>query len=152
MSIQLKVTINGTAEAIWKVITDIDNAAETISGINKIEVLDRPDSGVVGLKWKEERTMFGKQATETMWIIEAVENVSYTTRAESHGCVFITSFTIEKTGEGCSLAMNHQTKPQKLMAKIMSPIMGLFFKGAIKKVILQDLNDIKKKVESTTED
>ena len=148
---ELKVTINGTAEAIWKVITDIDNAAETITGINKIEILERPDSGLIGLKWKEDRTMLGKQATETMWIIEAVENVSYTTRAKSHGCVFITSFTIEKTGEGCSLTMNHQTKPQKLMAKIMSPIMGLIFKGMIKKVILQDLEDIKKKVESANQ-
>ncbi len=68
MKLKVEITINGTKEQIWKVITDIEGSVETISAIEKIEILEQPESGVLGLKWEETRTMFGKSATEVMWI------------------------------------------------------------------------------------
>ena len=150
MKLEVEVPIKASAENIWKVITDIENAAETISGINEVEILERPESGLIGLKWKETRTMFGKQATEVMWITNVSEYEFYKTKAESHGCLYLSTLRIFKTDDGCILQMGFQSKPQKLMAKIMAPIMGLFFKGMLRKVILQDLEDIKKKVEGGT--
>jgi carbon monoxide dehydrogenase subunit G len=51
MIVEAQVTISGPKAAIWAAITDIENAAETVSGIEKIEVLEKPASGLVGLKW-----------------------------------------------------------------------------------------------------
>ena len=87
MIVEVQVTINGSKEAILAVITNIENASETISGIEKVEVLERPENGLVGLKWRETRTLFGKTATEEMWITDAAENEFYQTRAESHGFI-----------------------------------------------------------------
>lgn len=42
-------------------------------------------SGLVGLKWRETRMLFGKEATAEKWITDAVENECYKTRAESDG-------------------------------------------------------------------
>jgi len=101
----------------------------------------------VGLQWRETRTVFGKTATEEMRITDAADNDFYTTRAESHGCVYITTMRVSANNEGCTLTMSHQIKPQTFIAKLLSFPMGLVFKGTIRKVIQQDLNDIKAAVE-----
>jgi len=82
MKLSAKTAINAPKEAIWGVITDIENATKNLNGVEKVEILEQPSDGLVGLKWIETRTIFGKTATETMWITEAVENKFYQTRAE----------------------------------------------------------------------
>lgn len=42
MIVEVQVTINGSKAAIWPAITNIENASETISGIEKIEVPGPP--------------------------------------------------------------------------------------------------------------
>ena len=45
MLVEAQVTINGSRSAVWTVITDIENASEIMTGIEKIEVLERPANG-----------------------------------------------------------------------------------------------------------
>ena len=87
MIIKAQLTINGSKAAIWSAITNIENASEIISGIENIEVLEKPAAGIVGLKWRETRMYFGKPATVEKLITDAVENEFYQTRAESDGFV-----------------------------------------------------------------
>src|SRR5437762_7079456 len=91
MLVEVQVTINGSKAAIWAAITDIANASETIRGIEKIEVLEKPANGLVGLKWRETRMLFGKPATVEKWITDAAENEFYKTRAEDGGFVFLSN-------------------------------------------------------------
>ena len=97
MLVEAQVTINGSKAAIWAAITDIENAAETISGIEKIEVLEKPANGLVGLRWRETRMLFGKPATAEKWITDAAENEFYQTRADSDGFVFLTTIRISES-------------------------------------------------------
>lgn len=147
MIVEAQVTINGSRAAIWAAITNIENASEIISGILKIEVLEKPANGLVGLKWRETRTLFGKSATADKWITDAVENEFYKTRAEDGGFVFLSTMSISESGGGMKLSSSHDSQPQGIVAKLMSIPMGLFFKGVAKKALLQDLNDIKSAVE-----
>jgi hypothetical protein len=151
MIVRAQVTINGSKAAIWAAITDIARAAEIISGIEKVEVLERPPSGLVGLRWRETRMLFGEPATAEKWITDAAPNEFYKTRAEDGGFVFLTTMRISDNGRsehggGVTLASSHETRPQGIVARIKSLPMFLF-KGVIKKAILQDLNDIKVAVE-----
>ncbi len=77
MIVEAQVTINGSKTAIWAAIPNIENASETISGIENIEVLEKPANGLVGLKWRETRTLFSKTATAEKWITDAAENEFY---------------------------------------------------------------------------
>ncbi len=148
MNIQEQISINASKEQIWEVIIDIDRAAERISGIEEIEVLERPNQGIIGLKWKETRTMFGKTATEIMWITEAEENAYYQTRAENHGAIYTSRLAITEASEGTSLlTMSFGAETPGLLAKIMSATLGQLFKGATVKAIRKDLEDIKANVE-----
>ncbi len=146
MIVSAAVTINGPKAAVWTAMTNIANAAEIISGIEKIEVVDKPANVLVGLRWRETRMLFGKPATVEKWITEAKENGFYKTRAEDSGFVFLTTNRISEGSGGVTLTSAHETKPQGFVASLKSLPM-VFFKGMIKKTILQDLNDIKKAVE-----
>jgi hypothetical protein len=147
MIVEAQVTINGSKAAIWAAITNIENASGTISGINNIEVLEKPADGLVGLKWRETRTLFGKPATADKWITEAAENEFYKTKAESDGFVFLCTKRISENSGVITLAESHESKPQGFVAKFMSIPMLFLFKGVVKKAVLQDLNDIKAAVE-----
>jgi hypothetical protein len=147
MIVEAQVTVNGSKAAIWAEITNIENASEIISGIEGIEVLEKPANGLVGLRWRETRILFGKPATVEKWITDAVENEFYKTRAESDGFVFLTTFSISESPGGITLTSSHVSEPQGIVARLMSIPMRLFFKGVAKKAILQDLNDIKSAVE-----
>jgi hypothetical protein len=145
--VEAQVTINGSKAAIWAAITNIENASETISGILNTEVLKKPANGLVGLRWRETRMLFGKPATAEKWITDAAENEFYTTRAEDNGFVFLSTIRISESSGGITLISSHDSKPQSIVASLMSIPMGLLFKGVAKKAILQDLNDIKSAVE-----
>jgi hypothetical protein len=147
MIVEAHVTINGSRPAIWAAITNIENASKTISGIENIEVLEKPANGIVGLKWRETRTLFGKPATAEKWITDAAENEFFKTRAESDGFVFLSTTSISQGGGGITLTSSHDSRPQSIVARLMSIPMGLLFKGVARKALLQDLNDIKAAVE-----
>ena len=146
MIVEAHVTINASKAAVWAATTDIANLAQLLSGVEKIEVVHKPATGLLGLRWRETRILFGKPATVEKWITEAKENEYYTTRAEDSGFVFITTNRISGSDGSVTLTGIHETQPQGFAAKLKALPM-VFFKGVIKKAILQDLNDIKAAVE-----
>jgi uncharacterized protein YndB with AHSA1/START domain len=146
MIVEVQVTIKGSRTAVWNAITNIENAAEFISGIEKIEVVEKPATGLVGFKWRETRMYFGKPATVEIWITDAVENEYYKTRAESDEYLFLSTMNISESSNGITLTSTHDYKPQSSVAKLKSISMFLF-RGMIKKILQQDLNDIKSAVE-----
>lgn len=146
MIVEASITINASKEAVWAATTDVARFAQVLSGVERIEIIERPAIGIVGLKWKETRMLFGKEATVEKWITETKENEFYTTRAEQDGFVFITTNRLSGNDDSVVLTGIHETQPQGLAAKLKSLPM-IFFKGVIKKAILQDLKDIKVAVE-----
>ena len=146
MSISASTVIHTSQDNIWKIVTDIENAEKNISAISKINILEKPESGLVGLKWEETRIMFGKEATETMWITEAKDNEWYETMAHNCGCIYKSRVQLESLSEGVKLTMTFQSTPQTFMAKLMSPL-GILFSGMIRKAFEQDLRELKEKLE-----
>lgn len=145
-SITVNIDINETKEKVWSVITDIKNSVNNISGIKKIDILEE-GSPFKGLKWKETREMFGKEATEIMWIHDCQEYKYYHVRAESHGSKYYTNFyLLEHTGI-TKLTMEFSAEILSPIAKILNFIIGWMFKKATIQALKKDLEDIKKAVE-----
>lgn len=143
MEIKTQTLINASKEKVWQVISNIENAKDNISAIQNIEVLEKPENGLIGLKWVETRIMFGKSATETMWITHAEENQYYQTRAESHGAIYISKLSLEEKENQTELTMSFKGEAQTTGAKIMSAVMGWMVKGSMVKAVKKDLEDIK---------
>ena len=146
MKAYAEINVKAPKEAIWSVICDIEHCDHNISGIQKVEVLEQPDSGVVGLKWRETRTMFGKEATEVMWITEAEEYSYYKTRAESHGSIYISRMGIIEQGDHCVLSMGFEGVALTFGAKIGNAIFSKMMAKSTEKALFVDLEDIKKVV------
>jgi hypothetical protein len=148
MTVEAQVTINGTLESVWAVMADIENSAQILTGVEKIEILERPPHGIRGLKWRETRMLFGKPATVEKVIIAGAESEFFSTESKEGGFVFSTTSLIREREDGILLRSTHQTIPQDFISTLKALPM-IFFKGMIQKAILQDLNDIKAAVEQT---
>ena len=148
MELSVFVEIEKPLEDVWKAIIDFKNCSNFIEGIVKLEIIDEPKDTLIGFKWKETRVMFGKEATETMWITDYVENEYYQTRAESHGSIYISRLSIERVEKHTKLTMSFSAEAQTYFVKIFSLCMGFVIKGSMKKALVKDLNDIKTHVES----
>lgn len=148
MEARASLKINASKEAVWAVICDIENADKNISGINKVEILDQPKDGIVGLKWRETRTMFGKEATEVMWVTDAETNKYYRTRAESHGAIYISTMSIEDRGDTSIISMGFEGEAVTFGAKVGNFIFGKMMLKSTEKALMVDLEDIKKVVEA----
>ena len=147
MKFTVSESIDASAEKVWSFISDIENCAGFISGIEKVEVIEKPDTGLLGFKWKETRTLFGKTAEETMWITDVQDGQSYQARAENHGAIYISKLSVQESDGQSILTMHFDGTPVSFGAKIMSALMGWMFKGATAKAMRQDLIDIKKVAE-----
>lgn len=147
MIVTLEIAINRSRDSVWNAITDIEKCESMISSIKKINILDKPSDSLVGLRWEETREMFGKKATETMWVTESVVNEYYCTRAESHGSVYVTRLSLTESGSGTLLTIAFSGIAQTNIAKILSFLMGPLIRMSIKNALMKDLEDIKGFVE-----
>lgn len=146
MKVGAHITISGSKADVWKTITNIKSFEKIISSVEKIELLNEPANGLADLKWRETRMYFGKPAAIDKRIVEAVENEFYKTRAEMNGFIFLTTMTISGNDGSTRLTGTHETKSKGVIAKLKSLPM-IFFKGMLRKAILQDLTEIKIAVE-----
>jgi carbon monoxide dehydrogenase subunit G len=148
VTVNVAVRVHAPKDRVWRVVTDIENSARTISAIDTIEVLERPNAGLVGLKWRETRTLYGKAATEVMWITDVEEGASYVTEARSHGSIYRTRIGLSEDGGAARLGMEFRAEPQSFGARVASIVLGPVMKRAVRKALLQDLQDVKREAES----
>lgn len=159
MQITVSETIHAPIDRVFAVATNIPDAAETVRGINSIEVLEEAphadnNNGVVGkgFKWRETRTMFGKQATEDMWITEWTPPEGYWVEARSHGCHYVSSFTFEDLGSSSTrMTMSFDGTPETFGAKVMMKIFS-FMNKKLTQCLVDDLADIKSICEAAAPD
>ncbi len=144
-SLSCSIRIGSTQQQVFDVISDLEHAADRISGIESVEVLtDGPMA--VGTRWRETRVMFKKKCTEEMEVVEVDPPHGYRVTAESCGCLYDTAMTVTPDGDEMILEMSFNSTPRTFMAKLMSPL-GKIMMGPMKKLVNQDLADLKAHIE-----
>lgn len=144
------ITIQAPLEATFARFANIPQAHETITAILNIEILSGQQVGV-GTRWRETRIMFGREATEEMWISQFEPNRRYLIEAESHGAHYFTEFRFSPVGQDAThVEVEFTAKPLGLLAKMMSPLSGLMAKS-LQNCLQQDLMDVKQKLEQPPE-
>lgn len=139
--------INAPPEAVFAAAIDFANAPQRITGIKKMEMLTQGPVGV-GTRFRETRVMFGKEATETMEVVDFQPGRSYTLAAASCGCEYRTVVSVRPDGSGSEVTFDFSGRPLTFGAKVMSALMGWMMKGACMKAVRQDLADLKAAVEN----
>ena len=141
--ISVSRNVEAPAPVVWKLITDIEGSVDTISAIEKVEIMSDREGFGVGTSWRETRTMFGKRTTEEMTVTEVTEGESYVVIARPEGANYRTVMSILPTGEtACVVSMEFGANPKGKMTRFMGATMGKMFEGATRKALAVDLDDI----------
>jgi carbon monoxide dehydrogenase subunit G len=141
--IQVSRDVKAPASVVWEIIIDLEGSVDTISSIQKVEILSDSGEFGVGTTWRETRTMFGKKATEVMEVTEVTDGESYVVVARPDGANYRTVMAIMPTGEtACVVSMEFGANPKGKMTRFMGATMGKMFEGATKKALQADLDDI----------
>ena len=149
MSMKITATerIKASVEKVFEVFSDVKKSAVHISGIEQVKVVSDTKKGK-GLRWRETRTMMGKQATEEMEITEMSPPNSYIVEASSHGMHYTTRFFFDNKGENrTDVTWEFYAKPTTIITKLTSPIFYVVFKRMTTKALKQDMLDLKKYIE-----
>ncbi|NRA57795.1 MAG: SRPBCC family protein [Phycisphaerales bacterium] len=151
MRMQLSTHIDAPAEAVFAAASDFPNATAMVEGINAVEMLSPANDGSpigVGTRFRETRTMMGKQATEEMEVSTFDPPHSYTLSALSCGVQFDSKVEVIPDGQGCRLGYDILGVPTTLFARVVGAIMTPLMKGSMRKAMEKDLSDIKAYVEN----
>ena len=143
MKITSNIQIKAPIEKVFNVFSDLTTIGDRVKGINKLEVLEGSPQMTMGTKWKETRTMMGKEATEIMWVSEITPPNNYVVEAASHGTEYRSVYTFESDGGATNVTVEFSGKPISITAKLMN-ITTILFANSLKKMLLQDMKDLKK--------
>lgn len=147
MKVNDSIHIAADRARVFDVFRDLDTMANHIEGITKIEVLEGSAQMSPGTKWRETRTMFGKEATEDMWVTGFEEGVSYVVEAESRGTHYRSEYLFTSEGDGTRVDMTFEGRPLTFGARVFG-LIGVLFLGATKKAFHKDMVDLKRVCEA----
>lgn len=134
-------TIDAPVETVFEGFADFEQAADRVDAIESVEMLtDGPTR--MGTQFKETRTMFGRQATETMEVTEFRQNRLITVSADSCGSHFDTRFQFTPQGDKTKVDVEMNIQAQTWIARLMAPI-GFLMKGQMTKMMTADFNQIR---------
>jgi carbon monoxide dehydrogenase subunit G len=122
MRLQIEKHVKASPERTFAAASDFRNAPSFMPAIKKLEVLTE---GPIrqGTRFRETRSMFGREATEEMEIVAFDPPRSYALGCNSHGCAFRTEFRFVPNATGTRMEMHFEGQPLTFVAKLMSFLM-----------------------------
>jgi hypothetical protein len=146
-SVVVERRVVASRERVWASVTDLHGMVRVLSGVSKVEVLTEGDFGV-GTRWRETRRMFGKDATEEMWVTACEVPERYVVEAESHGSHYISEWELRADGpETTTLRMTFTGVPTGGVQGLLARLLGGIGERAVRKAIAKDLADVAAAVE-----
>jgi len=140
--IEVSRTVNASVERVWEVFTDLSQAAERLTGVERIEVLT-PGGFKVGTTWRETRVMHGKSSVEQLTVTVCEPPGRYLVEARNRGTHYRTEFTFTSAGDEETLVrMVFGAEPHGAVGKVVGAVFGSLAGRAVTRVMQQDLEDL----------
>ena len=131
-------SIAATPERVFEAVAHIENFSEMVDSITNVEFLSEQRTGV-GTRFRETRIMKGRETTTTLEVTEYRPPELVRLVSDEGGTIWDTVFTVRPMGASAQLVMVMDTKPYKLMARIVTPLMS----GMVRKAIESDMDAVK---------
>lgn len=145
LSLTLERSIDASTDAVWRVLTDLEGTAAVLSGVTRVERLAGAGYSI-GTRWRETRTMLGREATEEMEVVGIVPGRSTTIAAESHGMRYRTEFTLEPIDAGARtllrMRFSGESESPSWIQRAAAKLTARLGMAATRKAMEQDLADI----------
>jgi uncharacterized membrane protein len=136
-------SIAAPADRVWAVFTDISAAPDNLSAVDAIELLT-PGPFAEQLRWKETRRIYGRTATEEMWVSALDAGRAYTVSAGATGTKYQSHFEFVPTGDASTTVHFTFSGESHGVARVISAVMWPLFKRKLAKELSRDLDDLAK--------
>jgi carbon monoxide dehydrogenase subunit G len=149
--VKVSTEVKAPVERVFALFTDIEHAAEHVSGIKKIEVMSTGPFNL-GYRWTETREVMGRLDDATMEISSFEPNRSYTVTHHKgavlgSGVRIDALFTFEPVPAGTKVSIEFELHPEGLPPAVLLPLEWAIG-GKVRHVLSDDLADLKKSVET----
>ncbi len=134
-------TIAAPVDRVWEVFTNIERAADMVSGIERVEVLSDVPFGA-GFRWRETRRMLGQSATEEMWVTNAEQPRFFEAAAASRGTRYLSRYEFAAVPGGTEVRLTFAGTPENPLTRTMDVTMGWALKGTMAKQVRKDLDEL----------
>ncbi|MGI5377832.1 SRPBCC family protein [Streptomyces sp. CA-251387] len=132
---------------VWEALTDLRGMERVLSGVSKVDVLTDGAFGV-GTRWRETRRMFGKEATEEMWVTACEPPERYVVEAESHGTHYVSEWVLRADGPSATtVRMTFTAVVSGGVTGVLARILGGLGTRAVSRAIAKDLDEVASAVE-----
>jgi hypothetical protein len=145
MKIEVEAGIAAPPDVVYATVTDIARWPDFARATQHLEVLT-PGPLAIGTRFRETRTMFGRTATEEMTVAALDPPRRFDLTAENHGTRYLARHDIEPTPSGSRLRLVFEGEAVTFAGKL-GMLIGVLFKGAVKKQLQADLDDVKAEAE-----
>ena len=133
-------------ERVFRLFTDIEHAAERVSGIKKIEIMSTGPFNL-GFRWIETRDVLGRIDDAEMEITAFEQDRTCTVTHRKGGVRIDTVFLFEPfpTG-GTEVSIEFELNSQGLPPRLLLPLEWAIG-GKVRHVLSEDLDDLRKSIE-----
>jgi uncharacterized protein YndB with AHSA1/START domain len=126
--------VHAPAEVVFRAVADPTRFAQAITGVTQLEVLAAPAAGV-GTRYRQTRTMNGKETTMEFEVTEYVKNKRVRILNETHGTVWDSVFTFVPSAGSTILTMRMEARSQRLLPRLLMPLICLLIRKSVEKDI-----------------
>jgi carbon monoxide dehydrogenase subunit G len=151
--VKVSTDVNAPVEQVFALFTDIEHAAEHVSGIKEIEVNSTGPFNL-GYQWTETREVNGRLDDATMEITAFERNHTYTITHHKGGVLgsgvrIDTVFTFEPVPAGTNVSIEFDLHPEGLPPGLLLPL-DWAIRSKVRHTLSDDLNDLKASIEKVT--
>ncbi|MBI4264349.1 MAG: SRPBCC family protein [Acidobacteria bacterium] len=144
-----KITVSSEIAApidkVFSVFTDVEHAANQVSGIKEIKMLT-PGGFGLGSRWLETREVLGRLDSAEMEVTSFEKHRTYTIshhKGGQHlGARVDAVFTFEPAGDGTKVTVEFDLEGPGLPPGLLAPL-GWAIAGRVRDVLSHDLADLK---------
>ena len=152
--VKVSTEVKAPVERVFALFTDIEHAADHVSGIKKIEVMSMGPFNL-GYRWTETREVMGRLDDATMEITSFEPNRTYTVTHYKGGILgsgvrIDAIFTFEPVPVGTKVSIEFELHPEGMPPGVLLPLEWAIG-GKVRHVLSDDLADLKKSIETITE-
>jgi carbon monoxide dehydrogenase subunit G len=144
-TVKVSTQVAAPIDQVFRSFTDIERAAEKVSGIRGIEMVTPGPFGP-GTKWREIRDVMGHLDSAMMEVTSFDRNRMYVITHHKGGARIDTTFSFEAVKDGTIVSIEFNLDSQGMPPGLLSPL-GWAISGKIRDVLTQDLDDLKASAE-----
>jgi carbon monoxide dehydrogenase subunit G len=151
--VKVSTEVKAPVDRVFELFTDIEHAAEHVSGIKEIEILS-PGPFNLGYRWTETREVMGRLDDATMEVTAFQRNRTYTVThykgaVLGSGVRIDTVFTFEPVPAGTKVSIEFELHPEGLPPGLLLPLEWAIG-GKVRHVLSDDLEDLKASIGKIT--